>query len=124
MVEDLWDRALAPPFDRLQVRERAERLLMQANSESPVVNWGLTELYHLTSRAQAKTDELAASHTRWLAEVERYEADPALWMRTYFQRLVRDFSASHGTQRGRAFAGKLVRDGHLSQLELPMELRE
>jgi hypothetical protein len=38
MVEDLWDRALAPPFDRLQVRERAERLLMQANSESPVVN--------------------------------------------------------------------------------------
>ncbi len=62
MVEDLWNRALASPSDRLQVRERAERLLMQVNSKNPVVNWGLTELYHLTSRAPATTDDLAASH--------------------------------------------------------------
>jgi hypothetical protein len=55
--------------------------------------------------------------------VERYKADPALWMRKYFQDMVRDFAKRHGVERGRAFAAKLVRDGFLTQPDLPVELR-
>lgn len=124
VVEALWDDAVATPSDRLGINVRAERLLMQVNSESPVVNWGLTELHHLTRSPQATIDELVAGRARWLADVERYEADPAVWIRSYFQRMARSFAARHGTQRGRAFAGKLVRAGHLGQLDLPAELRE
>lgn len=124
MVEDLWDRALTRPSDRLRISERAEHLLMQVNSENPVVNWGLTDLYYLAGSPATTTDDLASSRARWLAEVERYESGPALWTRTYLQRMARDFAATHGTERGRAFAAKLVRGGQLSQLDLPMDLRE
>lgn len=99
-------------------------MLMQVNAESPVVNGGLTDLYHLTLAPKTTTNDVARGRARWLTEVERYEADPALWVRKYFQDMVRDFANRHGVERCRAFAAKLVRDGFLPQLDLPVDLRQ
>jgi hypothetical protein len=123
MVQELWDQALDADAASSDINRRAEDMLMQVNAESPVVNWGLTDLYHLTLAPKTTTNDLARSRARWLTEVERYEADPALWMRKYFQDMVRGFAKRHGVERGRAFAAKLVRDGFLTQLDLPVELR-
>jgi hypothetical protein len=123
MVEELWDEALESRRPMPSINRRAEAMLMQVNAESPVVNWGLTELYHLTLAAETTINDLARSRARWLTEVARYEADPALWMRKYFQDMVCDFATRHGLHRGRAFAAKLVRNGYLTHLDLPVELR-
>jgi hypothetical protein len=123
MLQELWDEALESRGARSDITRRAEDMLMQANAVSPVITWGLADLYQLTRVPETTTTELARPRARWLTELERYEADPALWMREYFQDMVRDFAYRHGVERGRAFAARLVRDGFLTQLDLLVELR-
>jgi hypothetical protein len=53
MVQELWDEALEAGGASSEINRRADDMLMQVNAESPVVNWGLTELYHLTLVSRA-----------------------------------------------------------------------
>jgi hypothetical protein len=124
LVEQLWIEAIDGSASIDDVHRRAEALLDQVNAESPVVNWGLTTLHHLTRSPGRAQGDLVRARTAWLAEVERYEADPSAWMRRYFQGMIRDFTRLHGPEKGRAFAAKLVRDGHLREPDIPTEVRE
>jgi hypothetical protein len=107
--------------DRTSIHKRAEALLDQVSSESPVVNWGLTELHALTRDSDVAVDRLDQRRTAWLTELRRYERDPGLWMRRHFQTVIEDFAKTHGPDESGAFASKLVRDGLLAQGDLPSE---
>jgi hypothetical protein len=109
MVRHLWDKATQPPLDLVSIRHRAEALLDLVNSANPVVNWGLTDLHALTGSPEATVEQLHQRRAAWLTELRRYEVDPDLWLHTYFQDMVRNFTKTHGLDRGRAFATKLVR---------------
>jgi hypothetical protein len=124
LVERLWAEAVdgSAPID--EVHRRAEALLNLVNAESPVVNWGLTTLHHLTQSPGRTREDLVRARTAWLAECERYDADPPGWMRRYFHDMIRDFTAHHGSEKGRAFAARLVRAGHLREQDLPAEIHE
>jgi hypothetical protein len=51
----------------------------------------------------------------WHAELNRCDADPQGWTRRHMQRVVRDFAKSHGVDRARSFAEKLVALGELAR---------
>lgn len=121
MVRSLWDQALDTPGNSADIHDRTETLLGQANSESPVVTRGLMALHSLTSAPTQSREETREHRDAWLAEVDRYDADPQGWMRRYFQAMVRDFTNRHGQERGSRFALKLVRNGLLDPREIPSE---
>jgi hypothetical protein len=87
------------------------------------VNWGLTELHRVTGLPGATSAQLVESRVTWLSEIERFEADPGGWMRSYFQRMVREFAEAHGVDRGRVLAAKLVRGGQLRPADIPAEVQ-
>jgi hypothetical protein len=125
MVRRLWDEAVQAPHDLASIHDRAEALLDQVNSENPVVNWGrLTDLHALTRSPEAVVEQLHQHRSAWLTELQQYELDPDLWMRHYFQNMVRDFTRMHGPDRGRMFAARLVREGQLAESDVPGEMVE
>lgn len=120
-VRRLWDEALQTPDSWANVHVEAENLLERANAENPVVNWGLTDLHALTRTPDTSLDHVRQRHAICLAEMAEHDRDPALWMRRYFQKMLRDFTARHGPDRGHAFAAKLVRAGQLAADDLAGE---
>jgi hypothetical protein len=58
--------------------------------------------------------EIAPAMEEWLAELARFDDDPELWMRRYFQRGVREYAAQFGRAAGQSFGDKLVAHGDLT----------
>jgi hypothetical protein len=123
VVDRLWVEAIEGSTAADEIHNRVEALLNRVNAESPVVNWGMTTLHALTRTPARPRDELIEAQNAWVSEVERYQADPKSWQRRYFVDMVRDFTERKGANAGRAFATKLIRDGHIGELDLPAELR-
>ena len=121
MVRSLWDQPLETPGDLVGVHDHAETLLSQANSETPLVTRGLLTLHSLTRAPAQRREEIGEHRNAWLAEVDRYEADPQGWMRRFFQAMVRDFTNRHGHDRGAQFALKLLRNGLLDPADVPRQ---
>jgi hypothetical protein len=114
-VERLWSDVIAGRVSWQETSARAEALVERVNSESPVVNWGLLTLYYLWQPGVARDAEtLSASRDRWRAQLDEYDADPAGWMQTYFQRMFVDHAQVHSQQAARAFGAKLVAQGLLA----------
>jgi len=122
LVDRLWTEAIVGSASTGDVHRRVEALLNQVNAESPVVNWGLTNLHHLTRSPDRTPDDLIQARIAWRAEVERYQDDPSAWIRHYFEDMIRDFIESHGPEKGKAFAKKLVRAGYLRERDLPADV--
>jgi hypothetical protein len=123
VVNELWIDAIDGSIAAEEIHDRVEMLLERVNAESPVVNSGMTTLHALTCSPIPSPDTLIEARIAWMTEVECYEANPPEWMRRYFVKMVRDHTRRHGVGKGRAFASKLVRDGHMRELDVPPELR-
>ena len=111
-VEQLWADALAHE-DLAEVCLRAEQLISRANSENPVVNWGLTTV-HAEVRDQRDRERLELAHQTWLDQLREFDRDPELWMTNYFTSMLNDFADRFGAARARAFGDKLIAWGQLT----------
>ena len=98
------------------------RLLLETANATHVANWGLSSLYALTFRGTGSAGDIAGAHDRWQRQVRDYEADPAAWDRSYYQRMIIDFSVRHGTDRARHLGGRLVAPGELTDEDVPAAL--
>ena len=121
MVRRLWDEAIEKPQRWASIHKRAEALLEQVNTENPVVNWGLTDLHAATRSSNSTADSLVQRRSSWLEEIERYDRDPNLWMRRYYQKMIEEQTRAHGSKRGQAFAEKLVPGGRPHKTDVPPE---
>ena len=122
-VEPLW-------FDLIDGRSTAqetatrERVLMETANATHVANWGLSSLYAITFRGLPAAVDVSVAHESWRRHVREYQADPDAWDRNYFQRMVIDFAQRHGTERARAFGGKLVALGELRDADVAAALAQ
>lgn len=123
VVDALWLEAIDGSVTRERVHERVEELLSRVNAESPVANWGMTDLHAVTRSPDTPLAELIEGRIVWLTKVAEYNEDPEGWMRRYFVNIVDDFSTRKGLDAARAFAGKLVKQGVIRADDFPGELR-
>jgi hypothetical protein len=123
VVDRLWLEAIDGSRSLEQIHHAVEELLTRVSPESPVVNWGMTDLHILTRPSGGRRHDLAAARTRWLVKVAEYEEDPTIWMRDYFVNMAQRHAERFGPARGRAFAALLLRSGHVTADDFPAELR-
>lgn len=116
-VQRLWSEALADESSHPTLRERVEAQMDRADSESPVVNWGLTSL-HAGLHAQLDVDHLAEAHSIWLQALSSFDTDPSAWVTNYFVSMIKGFAEVHGTARATAFGSKLVAQGLLASQDV------
>lgn len=113
-VEHLWDDAISGRLPAASIADRAEALLGRVSSENPVVNWGLTDVYHLHRFPSDSSVDLIGLRDRWRRQLAEHDVDSDGWMRQYFRSMIAGFAVDHGVERGRAFGLKLVRGGRLT----------
>ena len=122
-VEKLWAGAISGRSSRLDTSSAAELLLGEANSENPIVNWGLHTLHDLRrSPAEPGPAALIDSCNRWRRQLDDYDADPDGWMRGYFRTMISRHAQWRGVDAARAFGAKLVRQGHLQVSDIDRAL--
>jgi hypothetical protein len=115
-VERLWSSAIEglSSWDELVVS--AVALIERANSESPVVNWGLLDFYYLSRTDACRAAEaLIRAHARGHAQLAEFDVDPTAWMRSHFQKMLAAFAKDHSRESAVSFGRKLVAQGHLSE---------
>jgi len=120
-VEPLWFHLMHGRSTAQETATRA-RMLMETANATPVANWGLSSLYAITFRGVPAAVDVSVAHELWRRHVCEYQADPAAWDRNYYQRMVIDFAKRHGTERARAFGGKLVASGELRDADVAAAL--
>ena len=64
------------------------------------------------------------AHAAELVELERYERDPAAWMRKRLLDYLNDITKNHGQDTARRQAMRYVREGRLEAADLDDHLRE
>lgn len=97
-------------------------MLMETANATHVANWGLNSLYAVTFRGVPAAEDVSVAHERWRRHVREYQADPGTWDRNYYQRMIIDFAKRYGTERARAFGGKLVASGELRDSDVATAL--
>jgi hypothetical protein len=97
------------------------RMLMETGNATHLANWGLSSLYAVTFREVPAAEDVSVAHERWRRHVREYRADPDAWDRSYYRRMIIDFANRHGTERARAFGGKLVASGELRDTALAQD---
>jgi hypothetical protein len=118
-VERLWADAIAQRYPAEETSRRAQALIELANSETPIVNWGLLSLYYLWQpEVRRDSASLVQSRERWRAQLREYDADPPGWMRRYFEQMLARHAERCGHEAGRTFGRHLVRDGYLNASEV------
>lgn len=122
-VEPLWSDLMD---GRRTARETATRALtlMETVNATHVANWGLSSLYALTHLGAPAAENVTAAHERWRRHVREYQADPAAWDRNYYQQMIIDHAEQYGTERARAFGGKLVASGELRDADVAAALAQ
>jgi hypothetical protein len=78
------------------------RMLMDTANAAHVASWGLSSLHAVTLRGVPAAEDVSVAHERWRRHVREYQADPDAWDRSYYRRMIIDFTKRHGTERARA----------------------
>jgi hypothetical protein len=122
-VEPLWSDLMAGRSTARETARRA-RMLMETANVTHVANGGLSSLYAVTFRGVRAAEDVLVAHERWRRHVREYQADPDAWDRNYYQRLIIGFAKRYGTERARAFGGKLVASGELRDADVAAALAQ
>jgi hypothetical protein len=122
-VEPLWSDLMDGRSTTQETAMRAQMIMETANA-THVANWGLSGLYAVTFRGVPAPEDVSVAHERWRRHVREYQADPVAWDRNYYQSMIIDFAERHGTERARAFGGKLVASGELRDADVAAALAQ
>jgi hypothetical protein len=122
-VDQLWSDVIGGRRSWQDTSARAEALVARVNSENPIVNEGLLTLYYLWQPGAARdAASLSSQRERWRDELAEYDADPAAWMRCYFQRMLVSYADRRRAPEAGAFGAKLVAQGLLAATDVDQVL--
>ena len=116
-----WQDCIDGRRSRVETSEWAEDWLDRGPDVEELELQGLLELQALRF---GDGDDDGSRLRRWQAELRRHDEDPEGWNRRYFQHILVRSRGRHGVDRARAFGGRMVRDGLLTDQDVEDALRE